>query len=194
MALASTPASALQLLGQDIRTVTCAEFRKTILGRGAVLLHEPDRLHISTVDPDLLLHGGGEGELGITPGRQGARFRASKLLAGADQLELRCLSNGQVASVRYRLPSIMDAGHVERVKEMVASKYGPPDRRQDDDGAVFYTWRQNGVNVHVFKWFPQSTVHIYYVVQGRGQLYREETKRLMQDEARRKATQQKDAF
>lgn len=191
---AAAAAAAFDLFGHDLKTTTCTQFRQTIISRGAVLLHEADKRYLTGVDPELLQHGGGEGELGVAPGRRGARFRADKLLKGADQIELRCLANGQISSVRYRLPNEMDAGHVERVMGMVASKYGQPAGKSEDDGAAAYLWRRGEVSLIVSRSFPQTTVYILYSISGRDRLYREETRSIMRQDARGQAERQKDAF
>ncbi len=95
-------------------------------------------------------------------------YDASGLLQGADSLALGySMATGKLGRVSYTFPAFMDSGKVKEVGEMVATKYGRPNRASGNVGLgpVKYTWMlSDGVVLTVSRGWPDTSVEMAYEI------------------------------
>jgi hypothetical protein len=95
-------------------------------------------------------------------------YDASDVLDGADQLSMGySLRDGRLGEVRYHFPAFMDPQKVRQIAEMVAEKYGKPNRSSGNVslGEVEYVWTlPDGVVLTVSRGWPDTSVSLGYQV------------------------------
>lgn len=95
-------------------------------------------------------------------------YDASSLLQGADELAVGySLKSGQLGALQYHFPAQMDPQKVVQIAQMVAEKYGRPNRSSGnvDLGEVKYIWNlPDGVVLTVSRGWPDTSVFMIYEV------------------------------
>jgi TPR repeat protein len=93
-------------------------------------------------------------------------YDSSKLLEGSTELSLAYTKeNSEFARAQYTFPSSLDTEQVSRIAEMVAAKYGRPQRAHGDTslGPVSYEWQlKDGLTLVVRRDWPDTTTYQEY--------------------------------
>jgi len=103
------------------------------------------------------------------------QYDPSGILNGADNLYVEYSqesdangwgSTDYFAVAQYRFPSSMDSGQVTRIRDMVASKYGSPNQSSGNPnlGKASFTWHEDGVDIWVYRRWPDTTTYLEYIV------------------------------
>ena len=71
-----------------------------------------------------------------------------------------------LAYAQYAFLTVLGAEQVARVRDMVASKYGPPDEAYGSVrvGRVRYVWHRDGVDIVVYRGWPDTTTYLTFEV------------------------------
>jgi len=105
-------------------------------------------------------------------------------------------STDYFAKAQYRFPSSMDLGQVARIRDMVASKYGVPDQSSGNLnlGNASFTWHKDGVDIKVWRGWPDTTTYLEYIVPKVNKAMEEEIAVNDRREKQKKFKAQSNAF
>ncbi len=100
------------------------------------------------------------------------------------------------AYAEYTFPSFMDVEQVARVRDMVASKYGPPDEVHGmvRVGKVRYVWHRDGVDIIVYRGWPETTTYLKYTVPEMERAMHDEIAEMERKKRQREVKKQWNAF
>ena len=97
------------------------------------------------------------------------KYDSSHLLTGTDILYAGyVVKTGSLAIVEYRFPTRMNARKIMEVKDMLSSKYGPPDSSygKPELGKASFAWDMGEVKVAIYRDWPDTTVYLDYIVKS----------------------------
>lgn len=133
-----------QLFGQPLACATRTTFRAALKKAGAHVKREDNHYLCDLYDP-------------------------TGLLDGADKLAVCYAHDDALAVVSYRVPAFVDPGKVMKVRSLIASKYGKPQRSSGNPrlGRVMYEWDQpNRVSIAITRGWPDTTVFLEFRPQA----------------------------
>jgi len=133
------------------------------------------------------------------------QYNSSSVLKGTKELSV-CYSTHSdpdgwgstdfFASATYRFPSKMDSQQVVNIQKMVTSKYGKPHHSSGNPslGKVTYTWNLDGVNLTVYRGWPDTTTYLKYSVADMEQAMNGEISAMKQKRQEKEIKTQSNAF
>jgi len=125
------------------------------------------------------------------------QYKSETVLDGSDEFSVGYTSAGAFAYAEYTIPSGMDTGKVVAVKEMVARKYGQPQKAHGnpDLGEVQYSWKvKDGIEIFVSRGWPDTTVFLTYREPKNNAVMQDEIKSAQAVSQQEKQNQQTQAF
>lgn len=124
-------------------------------------------------------------------------YDSSGLLKGSSKLVVAYTLDDYFALAEYTFPSSMDTEQVHRIKEMVASKYGRPDRFYGSShlGKAGYTWDlEDGIEIKVHRGWPDTTTYLAYTFPENYQSMQAAAERQRKAKVAQEAQAQNSAF
>ncbi|MCL2459301.1 MAG: sel1 repeat family protein [Desulfobulbus sp.] len=118
-------------------------------------------------------------------------YRSDRALEGSSQLAVGCTDRGQFAFAEYTFPSHLDTQQVQKIMDMVASKYGKPGKLSGNIGLgeVEAIWeRGQDMSIKVYSGWPDTTTYLRFSDSGA------ERQMLAEIEAKQAAQTRRKAF
>ncbi len=125
------------------------------------------------------------------------QYKSGAVLEGSDVFEVGYTASGQFAYAEYTSPANMDTGKVVTVKDMIASKYGKPQKSNGDPalGEMEYMWKMKaGIEIFVSRGWPDTTVHLTYREPKNFAVMRDEIKKAQSASQQETHNKQSHAF
>lgn len=124
-------------------------------------------------------------------------YETNQVLEGSSELSIIYTSDNKFAVANYTFPSRLDLQQIDKIKNMVVTKYGQPIQSQGSAlvGEVSYLWKlQDGIELKVYRGWPDTTTYMKYTYPKNYKIVLEQQKLQEEKEKEKQYKSQHNAF